>query len=259
MSDLRHFPDFDLELYLLKELPHDHSELESRLKSDEILQKKLDSLRKSNTDLLQKFPPERFTEDLALRSQQQSEQTRLNWKPLLQLAAVLTIMFVPVTFYLHESSAPSTPMELARAKGEVSGLEMMVYQLVGDSAKLLQDRSLVYSGDELQIRYRSDGSRFGFIFSVDGNGHLTRHLPLQGEEAVPIDTSHSTLLQYAYKLDNAPRWEKFFFVASAQPFDLKVIEDKIHLLNLAETDSIPSLGPHFSQDAFTLLKGAHHE
>ena len=75
--------------------------------------------------------------------------------------------------------------------------------------------TLARSGDLVQIAYRSDGLAYGAIFSVDGRGAVTRHLPAAGEQAVPL--AKRDTLDFAYELDDAPRWERFYLVASDRP------------------------------------------
>jgi hypothetical protein len=57
------------------------------------------------------------------------------------------------------------------------------------------------------------------ILSVDGRGVVTQHLPRDGTQAARLAAESQVLLDFAYELDDAPRWERFYFVAGPAPFD----------------------------------------
>ena len=59
------------------------------------------------------------------------------------------------------------------------------------------------------------------IFSLDGNGKVTALLA-EENSSVALEAGKIKLLPYAYKLDDAPHFEKFFLVVSNEAFDLDV-------------------------------------
>jgi hypothetical protein len=61
------------------------------------------------------------------------------------------------------------------------------------------------------------------IASLDGAGVVTLHFPLSEDAppeatAVPPDTA---TLPHAYALDDAPRFERFFFITANDPVDVQ--------------------------------------
>ena len=54
---------------------------------------------------------------------------------------------------------------------------------------------------------------------MDGNGTLTMHMA-EGNKAIALEPGKMTTLPFAYKLDNAPKFEKFFFLTSREAFEL---------------------------------------
>jgi hypothetical protein len=56
--------------------------------------------------------------------------------------------------------------------------------------------------------------------SIDGAGNVTMHLPPAGDRAAALKHETTVLLDQAYELDDAPRWERFYFVAGESPFDV---------------------------------------
>ena len=81
----------------------------------------------------------------------------------------------------------------------------------------LNDLDSVGEGDEIQLRYAVPEKCFGLLFSMDGNGALTLHMG-DGVKAVELAPGKMNSLPFAYKLDDAPYFEKFFFVTSPKEF-----------------------------------------
>jgi len=134
------------------------------------------------------------------------------------VAAVATIVLVAGRVATGEST-PSNDPEMTRPKGAT---RLLAFRQAGDHAEPLAEDDLVREGDLIQLRYHAGGKKFGVIASVDGAGEVTLHYP-GAEDAPPEDTALSlkpTPLAHAYALDNAPRFERFFFITADQPIDL---------------------------------------
>jgi hypothetical protein len=54
---------------------------------------------------------------------------------------------------------------------------------------------------------------------MEGDGAITMHMGLVNR-AVELEPGKMTTLPFAYKLDNAPKFEKFFFMTSKDEFEL---------------------------------------
>jgi hypothetical protein len=103
-----------------------------------------------------------------------------------------------------------------RIKGMTAGLE--VWKKMGDSAVQMVNLGEAREGDEIQLRYRVPQKCFGMLFSMDGNGTVTMHMG-EGNRAVELEPGKMTTLPFAYKLDNAPKFEKFFLLTSGEMFE----------------------------------------
>lgn len=103
-----------------------------------------------------------------------------------------------------------------RVKG--NGSKLFVYRKAGNKAVRLQSLSHVSSGDVIQVSYIAAGEKYGFIFSVDGNGVLSQHFPDKGEKAGTLNKTGEIPLDFSYKLDDAPGFERFFLVTSSTEF-----------------------------------------
>ena len=95
-------------------------------------------------------------------------------------------------------------------------------------------QSVDVRGDVLQVSYAAGDAKYGVIFSIDGRGTLTWHVPAGytggSRAAAPLDTRGKVILPTAYELDDAPRFERFFLVYGAAPFEIADIERIVRAL-----------------------------
>jgi hypothetical protein len=106
---------------------------------------------------------------------------------------------------------------MERIKGQ--GPQLKLYRKTADGSEALEDGTRVFRGDVVRIGYQAAGRAYGVIVSVDGRGTVTLHLPHQGKQSVPLENDGQVLLDFALELDDAPRWERFYFVTSDASFD----------------------------------------
>ena len=106
-----------------------------------------------------------------------------------------------------------------RIKGMSASLD--VWKKTGDSAVQMANLADASEGDEIQLRYRVPQKCFGMLFSMDGNGTVTMHMG-DGNNAIELEPGKMTTLPFAYKLDNAPKFEKFFLLTSQNSFAINV-------------------------------------
>ena len=226
MTDVKQISDFKLERYLLGELPEvEMAALRKREAEDELFAARVKMMREEGERFLAENP---FS---ALEDKLENDQRSVERSLWLRVAAVLVVAFgifsVVVlnrqTEIVNESSATSG-MDVAmadvdngtRIKGMTAGLE--VWKKMGDSAVQMVNLGEAREGDEIQLRYRVPQKCFGMLFSMDGNGTVTMHLG-EGNRAVELEPGKMTTLPFAYKLDNAPKFEKFFLLTSGEMFE----------------------------------------
>lgn len=232
--------DYQLERYLLREgSAAELAGLEQRLAEDPVLARRLEDLRRSNEELHRRYPPQWMGRRIEGRLQRgRSGTARRGWsgyRPWAVPASALVLAVVAVPALLDEDrkesrlAAGEAPM--LRVKGDGEGPRLMIFRKLAGGHERLEDGAPARSGDLVQIAYRSDGLAFGAVLSVDGRGAVTRHLPVSGEEAVPLAPADT--LDFAYELDDAPLWERFFLVASDRPFGLAALEEQLAAGDLA--------------------------
>jgi hypothetical protein len=151
----------------------------------------------------------------------QRRRRRLGWLGLATGAAAILV----VTRLAAEHPPAGDPLRAVtqddgtRVKGTA---RLVAFRQVGGDVERLAQDAVVRAGDMLQLRYNAGGQGYGVIASVDGAGGVTLHFPLSEDApaeatAVPPET---TTLPNAYALDDAPRFERFFFITADDPVDV---------------------------------------
>ncbi len=63
------------------------------------------------------------------------------------------------------------------------------------------------------------------ILSIDGRGMVTIHYPPEGKASARLELNKKVLLSSAYQLDDAPGFERFFYISSRRPLRMKEIAE----------------------------------
>jgi len=156
-------------------------------------------------------------------------------------------------------------LEQTRLKGLRPVLHL--YRKDSGGTKALASGDVARDGDLIQIAYVSGGKKYGVILSIDGRGQTTRHLWEEGfgrtQPAVQDGPSHlsphgETMLDHSYQLDDAPAFERFFFVTSDTRFEMWDVEAPIRRLGLRPlAASEPLVLPPGFEQASILLRKDH--
>jgi len=249
-------PDWKLERFLTGDLPEEEmNKLRELEASDEVFANRVKMLREDNKAILSKLPFETLAEKIAdakaaesVRAGTVTDTVAGNASRFTLIKFAAAAMFVLAValvafFAQHETvvaggnipggdvaqNAPGvqqTQVALAETQSDtrIKGLDarMEVWKKTPAGIVQLNDLDEAREGDEIQLRYAVPEKCFGLLFSMDGNGALTLHMG-NGEKAVELAPGKMNSLPFAYKLDDAPYFEKFFFVTSATEF---AVEEK---------------------------------
>ncbi len=126
----------------------------------------------------------------------------------------------------------------------------------GAEAEALARGARVRAGELLQLSYVSAGRPYGVVASVDGRGVVTRHGPGDGPLAAKLVPGGAVPLDHAYRLDDAPAFERFFLVTGRSPFAVEPVLEALRRLaaqGRARTGA-PSLPPGLSFSDFAVEK-----
>ncbi|MBL8993500.1 MAG: hypothetical protein JNM63_09185 [Spirochaetia bacterium] len=215
-------PDLLLEKWAMNECsPAQRAFVEARLQHpartrEEILLK--------NKAFLEKNPWEKMENLLPDPSVAPPQKTGLKTRYFLApFAGALTLGLAILVIwngpFLSQKSGVTGDTEVTRQKGLLP--QLSVYQKNGNEVRKLVSGEPVKVGQQLRISYTASGSHYGAIFSIDGRGSLTWHFPLMptGKESFRLNPSGEQILAQGYELDNAPEFERFFFVTSEGSVD----------------------------------------
>ena len=247
-------PDWKLERYLTGDLPESEMrEIREMEATDEIFAGRVKMMREDNAAILKKLPFERLSEKMdsmsgratvgSGRGTLASGGSFISGKGMpagfklvkFAAAAALVLAVVSVALFSQREIGPDAGtqvaggaqvMDVAMVDAQddgtrIKGLDarMEIWKKTGDSAVQMQNLDEAREGDEIQLRYSVPEKCFGLLFSMDGNGTITMHMA-DGSSAVALEPGKMTTLPFAYKLDNAPKFEKFFLLTSRAAFEL---------------------------------------
>ncbi len=222
MSSEKPVADILLERYRLGELSKElKPTVERRLAEDTDARARLEQLDASDQEILDAYPPERLLAAIRQRARVAQPAPSRARRPLLiavpALAALaLAVVLVPRAQPGVGPAERVAGLEDTRLKGLKPHLS--AYLVRGTDALPLADGAAASAGNTLQVSYVAAGQRYGVIVSIDGRGQVTLHLPVTAGEAMPLNQSGEVALPRTYQLDDAPDFERFFFVTSDTPF-----------------------------------------
>jgi hypothetical protein len=230
--------EYYLERYALGELPDEEAEEIGRLASKDIeLQAALDEIESSNREILSLYPPLTFKASLMSRIEDKPSKSfpLKRFLTVSSVAAALLILFLvlPKIKKRPEIIHPVGEQEVTQVKGsptvDLSITQLLVYRKIQDQVEILTDGDQARPGDLLQLAYVSTEESYGMILSIDGRGLITLHFPEGKGESTQLELNKQFLLPNAIELDDAPGFERFFFLTSGFPIDvdavLKGLED----------------------------------
>lgn len=250
MSAASRIPDLILEQYRLNELPAAEAERVTRcLHDDPALRARLADLEQSDGAIAREYPADWLAGQIRSRaSTSPARAPRRFVRPLALGSAFATLVLILLVPLVTNSNVED------RVKGLAPTLS--VYRRTAEGSEKLADGALARAGDLLRVGYVSAGREHGVILSIDGRGVVTRHLPVQGGTSVPLRKDGTVLLDAAYELDDAPAWERFYFVTADREFDITPVLDAARRA-AAAAPRMPSALPlprTFVQSTFSLQK-----
>jgi hypothetical protein len=195
----------------------------------------LNDLKKSDEEILNTYSVEAMKASVASKLKKTTIlqfPTTTRFIRYAAAAVLLAAVLIPAGLKNSKISAGNTtPTE--RVKGTSTkpanpNPSINLYRQKGREVQALNNGDFARSGDVIQITYNAGEEEYGVIFSVDGNGNITRHFPENSWNAGQlIHRNDETPLDFSYELDNAPDFECFIMVTSKKQFSLDDIESKI--------------------------------
>ena len=256
-------PDWKLERFLTGDLPEkEMNEIRKLEAADAMLAQRVKMLREDNKAILNKLPFEMLAAKIdavdagtvtetavaanlgsAKENAGNAEKNAPRFSIMKFAAAAVFVLAVALVAFMAQRETSvmnervgsdvaavggpqNTQVALAETQSDtrIKGMDarMEVWKKTPAGIVQLNDLDSVGEGDEIQLRYSVPEKCFGLLFSMDGNGALTLHMG-NGEKAIELAPGKMNSLPFAYKLDDAPYFEKFFFVTSPKEF---AVEEK---------------------------------
>lgn len=225
MPEKQKISDLTLEQFHLGELgaAQEHR-IREELARNEELRGRLAQIARSDVEIRADYPAERVVPLIRERvRREEAASERRPWRiPTLAWAvpvAAMALALLSLPIFLR-------PSEETRLKGATPHL--LVFRKTATGAEELPPGAVAKKGDVLQLSYVAGEAKYGVIFSVDGRGTLTWHVPAGyrgGALSAPaLDPKGPALLPNAYELDDSPSFERFFLVYSSKPFQVEDVE-----------------------------------
>lgn len=259
--------EYYLERYVIGELPDEEKEKIRKLSScDPDIRAVLNHIRSSDSDILALYPPLTVKAGL-LRVLADRPKRAFPLKPVLtvsSVAAAFLVLFLilPLLKKKPRIIYSDTKKDVTLIKGiptvDLSRTQLLVYRQLQESVEILSDGHHARTGDLLQLAYVATDAGYGMILSIDGRGTVTLHLPESQGESTKLERGKQSLLPNAIELDDAPRFERFFFLTSNSPIDVEgVLKEARNLAkNSAQVQQQNiNLPEHFRQYSVLILKG----
>jgi anti-sigma-K factor RskA len=241
--------DFVLERYVLGELPGKRArKIKKWMKTDARLREKVEEIKKSNQEILTQYPPGFVAPKIMSRHNSNTrheieEITRpkpVFFKRILYaspaFAAALLIILVLFPLRKGDITSPTdhTQQDDILVKGvkeiDMSKPQLLVHRKRNDRIELLKNGDRGKAGDLLQLAYIAAKQSHGVILSIDGNGSVTLHFPDKENDPTSLVQDKEILLPNAIELDNAPGFERFFFITSNVEINTAEILKKARIL-----------------------------
>lgn len=271
-------PEILIEQYALGELPPQKAR---EIEQSPGFAERIAEIDRSNAEVLALYPPELFA--ARIRNQFVAEQARepegaprpsrrqpiVRWLAVALPGAAVVVagVFLAVQGFIGFGFGGNTSDvdDVVRLKGSVP--ELSVYRSIegpetrDDEAEELSDGALAHAGDRLQLEYNAGDREFGAIISVDGRGGVYTHFPLEFSSEPRLEIGRSQRLPYAYQLDDAPRFEHFYFITSHETFSVQQLLQTVRSQADRITERADSLelgdvfGNEFEIISVTIKKG----
>jgi microcystin-dependent protein len=244
-ADDQKLPKWKLERYLLEELPAaEMASIQAQVEADPAQASRLEELRQSNEEILSNYPAAWMGRQIERRARGPATSSASNrvepWWSRFRLlpvpAAVLIALLAALPLFRggDETGDPGVPLAI-RLKGAQAHL--LLHRKTADGDERLRDGALAREHDQIQFQYQAAGQAYGLILSIDGAGQVTRHFPDMGGRAASLQQAGVVSLEFAYELDDAPGWERFYFITAAVPFDVDAVMAAAHRLATASGSS----------------------
>ncbi len=247
--------DFMFEKYRLNELT---SAERLQLEAEPDFQSRIRKLEESDAEILNTYNPADMSTAIRQKSDEIDSDERQKISvfpysritiPLAAAAVLILALFVALPSLgpgMGEGMSDTTRPKGIAPPETLGTPDMILYRNSPAGVETLENGDSATEHDLIQVAFTGGGSWWGSILSVDGNGIVTRHWPMEGDDAVPLGNTSEFLLPFSYELDDAPSFEAFFLIWSDSTFTvpkaMKLLEEYDGTERKPDVDSINPTG-----------------
>lgn len=239
-------PEWKIERYIHGELPEDELQRIDRLRAadavfDAEMRAKIDRLQASNQEILAKYPAAEMAAKIRARTGMEPENTedrkirpffalpQVVFPAALAAALALFILFSGQFAFLGLPGGQAMQGLEGdtgiRLKGMEAGIQ--VFRKAGEEVEMLESGDQAADGDLLQLGFVAPAAEYAVLFSVDGRGVVTLHAPISARQSAELTTQQRVLIDAAYRLDDAPRFERFYLLTSESELEAAVVLQEV--------------------------------
>jgi len=234
--------DYYLERYVLGELPEEETqEIHHMASENPSIKTTLDEIELSNQNILSLYPPSNVKASLLSRYDVRNDRSTVRkWltissfpsKRIFAISSVCTALLILIFFLVLPDSSRKTgvnPYDAGQDFSLVKGInsidltktQLLVFRKNKEDVEILDSGTQSNKGDLLQLAYVAAQKPFGIILSMDGRGEITLHFPEKKDGSTELLMNKRSLLPHAIELDDAPYFERFFFITSRNKINVE--------------------------------------
>jgi len=258
MTEKSKVPDILVEQLVLGELhPEKAHEVRQLLENEIGGLERLDAIEASNKEILSKYSP-RVQAALIQNRRKNLEPIKNSfWGSIPALTSTATVILAIVLIFTirsnfidHKIIGPDQMIPIERIKGDS---RLFIHLKTDDGSRELADGDQVQAGDRLQLSYMAADALYGVILSVDGKGSVTVHFPKNPNGSAKLSSNGVQSLDFSYELDEAPLFERFYFVTGENEIDIHSIIQTVKAYN-KDDNTKAVVFPGLSFTDLTLIK-----
>jgi len=186
---------------------------------DEIAVRRVEEIARSNREILDRYQPTIVAASIRERLESRPNEERVTSpKRVLRILVAAAVVVATVGTISRLTTGGDGSSDAIRIKGLTPSIT--IYLRAEGAATRLTEEVTVRENDLLQLAYNAAGQQFGAILSIDGRRVVTLHYPYEPALASPLDSGGEIALDYSYRLDDAPGFERFFFLSSDTLFSI---------------------------------------
>lgn len=133
---------------------------------------------------------------------------------------------------------------------------LLIYEKVFIGQKLLHDGDRLPSGSTIQFDFKAENCSHGIISSLDGRGGISWHFPAEVPGDQKLDKGSQKPLAKSFKLDEAPAFERFYFIRAHAPIPVEEVLKSLQQVSPGDSfgPSTLALGKQYHQFSVLLKK-----